>query len=36
MAKAVKVKITKNTFKFVSKPTTKQGNVPKPSRKKSR
>ena len=34
MAKSTKVKITKNSFKFVSKPATKQGRVPKPSRKK--
>jgi|688.fasta_scaffold03157_54 hypothetical protein len=34
MSKSVKVKITKSTFKYVSKPTTKQGRVPKPSSKK--
>ena len=34
MARTSKVKITKSTFKYVSKPTAKQGRVPKPSRKK--
>lgn len=34
MSKSVKVKITKNSFKYVSKPTTKQGRVPKSLPKK--
>lgn len=34
MAKSTRVKITKNSFKFVSKPSTKQGKVPKPTNKK--
>jgi len=33
MAKSVKVRITKSTYKYVSKPTSKQGRVPKPRKK---